>query len=275
MTPSRLLPAVAAGMYLLMATSHKVNANLPANAINEVSMPLYGIYTTSDPLCQTGLVATLPIKSQPTLTNLAESPTLGTGPLPEHGIACVVIVAQDRFMLGWSAGTYTGTSHFGTSTFDDANCNAGGSEGPLMMCNDSPLAPTWPAQILDDLAAAGIAPAMDCSGAGDGTLAVPLYLSTAAKCVGEVVADTAIGGACDWSLNTNVTPEGYRSNTLSQAPTQLDDPLHGAHIDALPAGLTHFKFIADPTPTLGGNGSNSCGGLNPPRFSFVPLDSDN
>ena len=272
-TRRSLLPFAAAGLLTFMPP-HDAEANLPASAITELSVALYAIYTTSDPLCQTGLIATVPVTETPVPTNLADSPTLGTGPLPEGGIACVVIVIQNHLMLAWAPGDYTGVSHFGTSSWSDSSCNAGGSEGPLLFCADTPGSPAWPPQILNDLTAAGVEPATDCSGAGDPTVAIPLYLSAASKCIGEVLADTAIGGECDWALNTDVTPEGYRSNDIGQAPTKMDDPLHGVHIDALPAGSTRFKFIVDPTPMVGGNSTDSCGGLNPPRFSFVPLDGD-
>ncbi|HEV8247332.1 MAG TPA: hypothetical protein VGP93_16250, partial [Polyangiaceae bacterium] len=153
MTRRALSGLCAAAALVTLSAPRSVDANLPASAITELSVAMYGLYTTSDPLCQTGLVATLPLTATPTAANLAASPTLGTGDLPPDGIACVVIVVKDSFMLGWAAGSYTGTSQFGTSTFDDSNCDPGGSEGPLEMCRDSNKAPTWPQRILDDLSA--------------------------------------------------------------------------------------------------------------------------
>ncbi len=245
-------------------------ANLPASAITSLTIPIYAIYMTSDPTCQTGLVATVPLVANPTPTNMAASPELGTGPIPDGGVSCVVIVANDNLSLAWAPGTYTSQSHFGTSTFEDSNCNAGGSEGPLHLCQQDKTntEPTWPKQVKDDLDAAGLSSKLCANGTGE---IVPLFLSSYSKCVGEVTADNSIGGGCEWSLNTSVTPEGYRSNSIWAAPTAAGDTKHGAHIDALPSTVTKFKFLIDPTPTVGGNGGTSCGGLGPPRFAFQAL----
>ncbi len=240
-------------------------ANLPASAITALTVPVYGLYTTADPTCQTGLVATIPLTKTPTSINFATAPSLGSGPIPAGGIQCVVMVMQGDFTLGWKAGTYTGTTKFGTSTFSDANCNAGGGEH-LTGCITSTSSPTWPAQVLSDLAALGLTGATSCSGTAPPI--VPLYLSSYAKCVGEVTADNAIAGGCEWSLNTNVTPEGYRSNDPGQPPTAAGDTKHGIKITALPAGAKKYKLVVDPVPALGGNGGTSCGGIGPPRFSF-------
>jgi hypothetical protein len=254
-------PALALG--LLGAPAR---ANLPASAITALTSQVYGMYTTSDATCQTGLVATLPLTATPTAVNFATAPTLGTGPIPSAGIACVVLVARGDLLLAWKAGTYTGTTKFGTSTYSDAACDGGGEER-LMGCFGKTAGAAWPAKIAADLAALGLSTTTDCSAPGGPITA--LYLSTYSKCIGEVTADNAIGGGCEWSLNTNVTPEGYRSNDLSSPPTGPADPKHGIHIDPLPAGTKKYKLVVDPVPALGGNGTSSCGGIGPPRFSFA------
>lgn len=257
-----------------MLAAGSASANLPNSAITQMSLPVYGIYTTDDPTCLTNLTATVPLAKTPTDYDFAASPSLGSGKVPAGGIKCVIFVAKMSFSIKWKAGTYTGTTKFGSSTFNDSNCNNGGTETPsgAFGCESGKRSTTidWPTQIKTDLAALGLTPATDCT-SGTAKDILPLYLSTYSKCVGEVTADTAIGGDCVWTTAANlaVNPgEGYRSNTLFQAPTAASDYSHGIHIDAPTAGKKKFKFIVDPSAALGGNGGSSCGAIGPPKFGF-------
>jgi hypothetical protein len=256
-----------AAMVALALVGAPASANLPASAISALTVPLYGMYTTSDPTCQTGLVATIPLSATPTPINFATAPSIGTGPIPSTGINCVVIIVQSSISLEWKAGTYSGTTQFGSSVFNDSNCNAGGSEALGGCFGSTTDRADFPPQVQTDLAALGLTGTTDCATAGSAPI-LPLYLSTYSKCVGEVTADNAIGGGCEWSLNTNVTPEGYRSNHLHQAPTGPGDTQHGVKIEALAAGVTKYKLVVDPTPAIGGNSANGCGGIGAPRISF-------
>jgi hypothetical protein len=264
-----VLAPVAAACFLLGRTTAR--ANLPPSAISQMKVGLYGIYTSDDATCQSGLVATVPLTAAPSDFDFAASPSLGEGPIPAGGIKCVVILLESQLTMAWRAGSYTSTTRFGTSEHPDSNCNSGGTEGPLSFCDaKSPSFsnPTFPAAIQADLERAGLAAKAKCAADGDLTAIVPLYLSSDSKCVGVVEADNAIGGGCEWSLNTSVTPEGYRSNAFEVPPTGPDDTKHGIHIDPLPAGVSSFAFVVDPSAALGGNSSTGCGGIGPPRFSF-------
>jgi hypothetical protein len=263
--------ALAAFAVAVVFPERSARSNLPASAISELTVRVYGMYTTADPLCHTDLVATVPLSATPKELNLAGSPSLGTGPIPADGIQCVVLVFEPRMVFTWAPGTYTTTSQFGTSTFNDSNCNAGGTleiKGS-MGCQPGKRETTidWPSAIKADLATGGITAADACD-APVAPTALPLFLSTASACVGEVKADEAIGGDCTWTTHTDITPEGYRANTPFQAPRNQSDSAHGIKINPLPAGATKYKLLVDPTPAVGGSGGSDCGGLGPPRFAF-------
>src|SRR4051812_30294107 len=91
---------------LLMVLSGSAFAGLPRSALPSVQLAIYGIYTSSDPSCQTGLIATVPISATATLINLVSEPTFGTGTVPTN-INCVIIVMRNYFSATWAAGTYT------------------------------------------------------------------------------------------------------------------------------------------------------------------------
>jgi len=255
-------------------------ANLPSSAITKLEMPVYGVYITSDPTCMTGLNATMPLSATPTTFDMATGPSIGTGAVPTDGIKCVVIIAKMHMVAEWAAGTYTTTTRFGTSTFNDSNCNPGGSEtisGDLsgMGCGmgTRSKAMVWPDQIATDMAAVGLTPTTDCSTSGSGNV-FPIFLSTYAKCVGDTASDEAIGGACDWTNNASLNPGdgGYRTNSMFQPPNKADDADHGVHINEVAAGHKKFKLVIDVSPAISGNGGSSCGGLGPPSFAFAALD---
>jgi hypothetical protein len=247
---------------------------LPKSAITQMSMPLYGMYTTADPTCLTGLVATIPLKATPTSVNFVSGSAIGRGEIPAGGIKCIIIIAKFEMTFKWAAGTYTGTTSFGTNTYQDSGCNAGGTitisaagqNAPTCSPAQRSTTMTWPTKVQEDLAALGLTPKTNCNDAGASDL-FPLYLSTYSKCYGETALDNAIGGTCAWSNNTNITAEGYRSNLIFQAPTAENDYQRGIHIDALAAGTARFKFIVDPTVAFGGN-DGGCNAFGPPKFLF-------
>lgn len=248
---------------------------LSKSDITEMTMPIYGVYTTADPTCLTGLVATMPLSATPTSINFVSSAAIVRGgSLPADGVKCVIIVAKFDMTFTWKAGTYTGTTKFGTNTYQDSKCNAGGTislpasqQTAMPTCiTQRSTTVTWPTKIVEDMTALGMTYKTTCNASGAPNL-FPLYLSTYSKCYGETVLDNAIGGTCAWSNNTNITSEGYRSNTIFQAPTAENDHQHGIHIDALAAGAKKFKFIVDPTVGFGGTDSG-CSAFGPPKFEF-------
>jgi hypothetical protein len=60
---------LSAGFILMHSVAH---ADLPASAISTMNLSMYGMYTTSDPTCQTGLTATIQLFGEP-------YPWFGTG----------------------------------------------------------------------------------------------------------------------------------------------------------------------------------------------------
>ena len=105
---------------LLLVAGWNAHAGISRTAITTVQFSIHGLYSTSDPTCRTGLVATIPITATPTAQNFVGSPTLGTGPIPTE-IKCVVMLVKNRMVTTWSAGTYT-TSTLGNP---DSDCNGG------------------------------------------------------------------------------------------------------------------------------------------------------
>jgi hypothetical protein len=121
-----------------------------------------------------------------------------------------------------------------------------------------------------DLDALGLSYPTTCDSPNAGNI-FPIYLSTYSRCVGQTAEDMAIGGECNWqsAANMAVNPgEGYRANSLFQAPRAPDDAARGAKLGGLTPGATAYTLIVDPL--LGGNGgaADACGILGPPRVSF-------
>lgn len=263
-------------LLLLGVVSATSWANLPASAVTKMAFQIYGIYTTNDPTCLTGLFATRPLSATSQEINFAAAPSLGTGPVPADGIKCLIIVAKAQYSVEWIAGSYApGVKRFGSNSYQDSNCNAGGStsysdvtETPTCQPGIRPTNIDWPQKIKDDMAALGISYATECNGSNAGNI-FPIYVSTYSKCTGETVSDNVafggIGGTCEWSLYTNVTPEGYRANTIDQAPTAADDHQHGIKLNVLSANINKYKLIIDP---LVGGTDTGCGIDGPPKFSL-------
>lgn len=267
---------------IFVLTTISANAYIPASSVEKVSFPVYGVYMTSDPTCMNDLVAVKKLSSTPKDYDFASSPSFGKAKNLKDGVGCIIIVMQSKFSIKWSAGDYTGTTSFGNSTFNDSNCNAGGSldldntSGSLWGCYPGQRNTTvdWPTKVKNDLDKLGMTYPTSCNDANAGNV-VPLYISTYSKCRGEFTEDAGIGGGCDW-LATNGTSggldvnpgEGYRNNTLWKAPTAADDADHGVKLGTVSEGEKKYKFIVNPG--IGGDSGNpgDCGILGPPKFDF-------
>ena len=250
---SSLIKIASVVMGLLL--SQLAHAVLPKSAITSMVLPIYGVYTTDDPLCLTNLTATVALKTTPENFDMMKSPTIGAGEIPAGGIKCVVMVVKNDFSSVWSAGTYTGTTSSGgggSHSDNIAACNNGGSDSHKQICSSS--ATTWPAKITSDAAAIGLSLTTGTC-AGVVTEVVPLFLSTYAKCYGSSDTDASVPGCA-----------GGNSNAWA-APTAADDTAHGIHLSS-PAPSGDYTFIVDPTNAFGATGAASCGNNSAPIFSF-------
>ncbi len=247
-----LLIAISA---LLVSSS--AFAYLPVSAVTTMALPVYGIYTSSDPTCMTGMIATVALTKTSQTINFASNPTIGSGALPAT-IGCVVIVVGDSLSNAWAAGTYTTTSTGGGgSPVSDSSCNAGGSNTGQKICNNG--TPTWPAQITADAAAIGLTLKTTSCSSGTTSDVVPLVLSTNSICTGQPVTDAAVT-ACN----------GGNINNFAM-PTSAADASNGTKLTA-PSAAGNLKFVVNPTNTLGGsiqNSVNTCGNIAAPLFSFA------
>ena len=229
-------------------------ANLPRSAISKMTIPVYGIYTTADATCQTGLIPTLPLSSTPVTFDMISSPTLGQGKRAK-GIQCVIFVVQNSLTMNWAAGTYTtnSTQTNGSGFYSDSLCNAGGTV-TTSICNSQVA--SYPAQVVSDLNALGLAPTTTCTGTGPLTGIIAFYLSTYAGCSGNANITTA-----------GCSPGSTDNPNTFMPPRFPNDKSSGISIAAPPeAGA--YRMIIDPDKVLAGNSSPPCGPAAGPAFSF-------
>jgi hypothetical protein len=238
--------------YLLVAASVAAIADpafayIPASSVTTMALPVYGVYTSSDPTCTTGLTATVALTKDPQELNFAENPTIGAGPIPSS-IGCVVIVIGNSLSNGWAAGSYTTTSQ----GYSDSACDAGGSYTGQTICNSATIA--WPSQITSDAAAVGLTLTTG-SCTGSTSEVVPLVLSTDSVCTGQQTTDASVTACANGNVN-NFTP-----------PTTASDATQGTKLTS-PSASGNLKFVVNPANTLGGESGNTCGNIAAPLFSF-------
>ena len=219
-------------------------ATIPGGSVISIATKAMGVYTTADPLCQTGFVATVPITGNPISIDLAKAPTIGRGPRAK-GMQCIVFILNTGVSMSWAIGNYTTT----TSGGSDNVCNNGGTMNTIICKAGGGGAVNWPAQILNDMSAAGLPTISTCTGSGNEI--VPLYLSTAAACTGSSSIDPA---ACTGN------------NKSFQAPTGANDVAHGIIINSPPESGS-YVFSINPSTAIG-NVSGVCGAANAPLFAF-------
>jgi hypothetical protein len=229
-------------------------AFLPVASVTTMSLPVYGVYTTSDPACVTGFSATVPLSTTPQTINFAASPAIGTGPVPAT-IGCAIFVIGNNLSNGWAAGNYTSTSSGdgGGGPYPDSNCNSGGSSTGQSICHG--INPTWPARIVTDAAAIGLT-LVTGTCAGTTSEVVPLVLSTHSVCTGQTAADAAVPACAGGNINNFALP------------TSSADATNGTKLTA-PSVEGDLKFVINPANTLGGQSGNKCDNIKAPLFSFV------
>jgi hypothetical protein len=227
-------------------------AFLPVSAVSSMTLPVFGIYMSTDPSCTTGMQATIPLTTTPLPINFVANPAIGSGSIPAT-IGCVVIVLQNSFTSAWTAGTYTGTSTGGVSD-NIAACNSGNTTGAKAICHGDAV--VWPAQITADAAAIGLTLATgNC--AGTTSEVVPMVLSTNSACTGNSTADSGVAGCAGGSSTNNFS-----------LPTSAGDVLHGTLMTA-PSTAGNLKFVVNPTNAFGATSTTACGNTSPPLFSFA------
>lgn len=237
------MPALA----ISMAAVPHAYGDIAASAISKFSFPIYGMYTSSDPTCQSGLIATVPITATPTVVNFATGTPLGSGPIA-NPINCVVFVLQNTFTVNWSAGTYSTTSTELSNTFNDSHCN-GGTSGVFLnpLPIDAGSTPSWPSQIITDLQALGLTPqTVAIPSSPTQKEIIPLYLSSDSVCEGDLSSTTTDPASC---YNGQ---DGW--NPLAP-PTKSGD-YNGIRM-ASPNTSSQYKFVTNLNKFIGGNGSNS------------------
>lgn len=251
--------------FLLLAasalmTSSSAFAFLPVSAVTSMTLPVYGIYMSTDATCTTGMTATIPLSTTPQLINFVANPVIGTASNLPATIGCVVIVIKNNFTSAWSSGSYTGqsTTNGGSGgPYNDSNCNGGGNNGSgAQICgNGSTQTVTWPTQITTDAAAIGLTLTTGTC-VGSASEVVPLTLSTNSGCTGNTTADAGVA-ACSGANTDNW-----------DMPTSVGDVHNGTKMTA-PSTAGNLKFVVNPTNSFGGTGSSTCGNTSPPLFSFT------
>lgn len=219
-------------------------ATIPSSSINQATLYIHGIYTTSDPTCRSDLIATVPLKKDAVAFNLAAAPNLGKG-LAADPIKCVIFVMKSQATVAWNAGSYTST----TNGNSDNVCNAGGSTS-FALCPSS-MSTFWPDAIKEQASAVGLTRTDTCTGSTTDT--IPLYLSSYARCSGD----------------TSVDPASCNSGYAVNMPPTAEDALAGIKISTPNGNTGIMAFNVDVSRVVGNNGGGACGSPNPPTFSFV------
>lgn len=228
----------------LILSQHQAWANLTRSNISNVGVSLYGVFITSDPSCQVGLIASVPLTKTPTSSNFVTAPVLGAGPVPLR-VACVVLVVANQVQVGWKAGTYSAPDNV-CATSGTANVNP---------CTNASL--TWPALITQSAAGVGLTLSNSCPLTPLGTEVVPIYMSINSACTGNSVID---------QQTTGCTVSGKTTSSVVQAPSTNSSASSGARIMDLPVN-GRIVFAVDPDQIISGQ-SGTCAAVSSPVFSI-------
>jgi hypothetical protein len=244
---------------LLVLGASRAYAFLPNSAYSSAPVTIYGVYTTADPTCQTGFVATIPINGSESQVDLTLDQSLGAVAATPATIGCAIVIMKNSVgPIVWKAGTYTGT----TGSYTDTPCNTGGTTGAAgTICNGTSVV-SWPASVLSAVQAAGLtgATTASCSGAGTLTDAVPLYISTASACTGNP----------NHEPDTSCVVSGNDTTNAFQPPTASNDTAHGLNMTAPTPGGS-YQFFIDPSYSFGATSSSQCGGNQPSIMGFKSI----
>lgn len=240
--------ALVAGLTtsIFSVMTNDAHATIPRSGVSSLVMQVYGLYFSSDPTCQTNLVATIPISKSAQSVDFLQSPVLGSGIIPSS-VNCIVAVIKNSVNLTWASGSYTSTSSGGS----DNVCNSGGT-ATMSPCNNASKTISWPATIQADMNAAGLTLASACSSSPTGNEIIPIYLSSYSACTNNSVYDPLLGrSSC--SANAFTPPTSSTSTSAGLA-------LSGSTAQAA------YAFVVDPTGMVG-NSSGSCAAtFGAPRF---------
>ena len=228
--------------FLLLAS--QAQANLARSNISNVGVSLYGVFITSDPTCQVGLIASVPLVKTPVSSNFATAPVLGAGPVPLR-VGCIVLVVANQVQVGWKAGSYAAP---------DNVCAAGGTAN-VNPCASASL--SWPSIIAQSAQAVGLTLSTGCSATPTGTEVVPVYMSINSVCTGNSVIDQQTAGC---------TVAGKTTSTVAQAPSTNSSASSGARIQLLPVN-GRIVFAVDPDQIISGQ-TGVCSAVSSPVFSI-------
>lgn len=219
-------------------------ANLERSTISNVGVSLYGVFMTSDPNCQVGLIASVPLSLMPTISNFVSAPVLGAGPVPKR-LACVVLLVANQVQVTWQAGAYQAP---------DNVCNAGGTTN-VNPCVSTAI--TWPLTISQSAQAMGLSLSNSCGTTPTGSEIVPIFMSINSSCTGNSVIDAQTAGC---------TIAGKTTSSVSQAPSSINSSSSGARIQAT-AVSGRIVFAVDPERIISGQ-SGACKSASVPVFSI-------
>lgn len=231
-------------VFLLAVFSFSSEANLSRSSITRMGTGIYGLYTSSDPLCASGFVATLPLQTTPRTVDLVNRPSFGSGRIAKR-VACVALVMRNQVNVEWSSGNYAGS---------DAVCNSGGTVNPII-CRDTgsgAVAVDWPSDISNEMTALGLTKTTSCTAGANGSEIVVVFLSTNSACTGNSVLDSATAGCGN-------------ANTF-RAPTSVSDTARGVKL-SVESGRGSYRLVIDPDLSVGGSGG-SCQNVSPPKFAL-------
>jgi len=222
----------------------QAQANLSRTTISNLGVSLYGVYMTSDPSCQVGLVPSVPLAKSPTTSNFVSSPVLGAGPVPNR-VACVILIIANQIQVTWQAGSYVAP---------DNVCSAGGTAN-VNPCVNTNI--TWPASITQAAAASGLNLSSSCASSPTGTEVVPIFMSIDSSCTGSSVID---------QQTTGCTSAGKSTSTPVQAPISINSTTSGSRIMSLPVN-GRIVFVVDPDQMISGS-TGICSAVSTPVFSI-------
>jgi hypothetical protein len=235
-------------LFAIVGLTSQAFAFVSNSSLLSMTLPVYAIYTTADPTCQTGLVTTVPFTSSPTNFNFVAGGPLGVGGI-SSSVNCAVFIIQNSLTAKIAPGSYSSTSlNGGGQTYSDSVCGStSGLTLQQMICSSTSMS-ALPTQISTDAAKAGVTIATTSCGNSLSEV-VPLVLSTYSSSTGR----------------------GGSSNAFS-FPTGAADALHGLLLTS-PSVQGNLRFVVNPTNTYGGgvqnNGPLTCNSVFPPAFSFV------
>ena len=248
----------------LMLGGGVAQATLPKSAFSSAKMSLHAAYVSSDPTCQTGLVAILPMSKTAKEVDFANNPEIATNVtgLPSS-IKCMVWVYQNTMSVAWKAGTYTTTTNQHGSVISDSGCNSGGDStfipnNPFSYSGPS-ITYTYPEKIQTDAAAVGLTLTTTISGtaAATGTETSLAFLSTYSDCIADQEDATSLANGCFAS--------GYFPDSAI-APTAAGSKTEGIRLTEF-SGTSDITMVFDPTLMIAGTSGGSCSNYSGPKLS--------